>query len=290
MPTDRNIPQPLESASDTVVDDLEPAGARHLPDSAAAGTQPDGEMLLRGWEGLPQDAVFLVPPFRPTPMRTPDHAWALRVDAVDLIGEDDDDCPGAVDVFAGSWTAETPASGMYDGDLVVRLMAPTTSGGGDDVVDAEMLLAHHGRWQCVGRWRGVDCSWPHLVAATAKAVMDLHTDLVEAKVVCDGIGYMASPPSDRFTGDGLVGLLKAGLVSSGDEFVWDCRQGNVSYMVQVRPDGALEVADGGVCASPTVAATLLGGTNRDGWTAFTRVSDGRTLADLRAEAYQLLAD
>jgi hypothetical protein len=97
----------------------------NLPDSIAAVAQPNGETLLREWEGLPPDAIFLAPPFRPVPMRTPAHAWALRVNLVDMAG--DRDLAGAVDVFAGSWTAKTPASGAYDGDLVVRLMAPDHS-------------------------------------------------------------------------------------------------------------------------------------------------------------------
>jgi RAMA domain-containing protein len=150
----------------------------------------------------------------------------------------------------------------------------------------EMLLAHHGQWQCVGRWRGVGCSWPHLIAATTKAVMDLHTELREAGGRRDGVGDTGSPLTDRAASGELAGLLKAGLVSSGDEFIWDCRQRNVSHVVHVRSDGTLELADSGVCAWPTVAAMVLSETSRDGWAAFYPVSDGRTLADLRTEAYQ----
>jgi hypothetical protein len=194
---------------------------------------------------------------------------------------------GEVDVFAGSWVGQTPASGLYDGDLVVRLTQPANPTGPsrDPTVDVEMLLAHHGQWQRVGWWRGLDDTWPQLVAPTANAVMGLHTELVEAASRCDGISPAAAPPARMSSRGGLIGLLEAGLVTPGDEFVWDRRHHGVRHMVRVRADGALALADGRVYASPTAATTALGGVTQGGWTVFTRVSDGRTLAELRAEAH-----
>ncbi|MGH3677974.1 MAG: hypothetical protein ACRDU5_20020, partial [Mycobacterium sp.] len=202
-------------------------------------------------------------------------------------GDDDPDQRGEVDVFAGSWVDETPASGLYDGDLVVRLTPPTnpTDPSGDNAVDVEMVLAHHGQWQRVGCWRGLDDTWPQLVAPTANAVMGLHAELGEAAGRCDGVSSAVSPPVGMSSRGGLAGLLEAGLVAPGDEFVWDRCHHGVRHLVRVRADGALALADGRVYASPTAATTALGGVNQGGWTVFKRVSDGRTLAELRTEAH-----
>lgn len=289
MPTDHDATEHPELAPDPAVAAPKPGPAPDHTDATTAAAQPDGEAMLREWEGLPPDSLILVPSFNPPPMRTPDHAWAMRVNAVGIVGDDDPDQRGEVDVFAGSWVDETPASGLYDGDLVVRLTQPTNPGTNpsrDPAVDVEMVLAHHGQWQRVGCWRGLDDNWPHLVAPTAHAVMGLHTELVEAAGRCDGASPAASPPVGMSSrGGGLVGLLEAGLVTPGEEFVWDRRHHGVRHLVRVRADGALALADGRVYASPTAATTALGGVNQGGWTVFKRVSDGRTLAELRAEAH-----
>lgn len=232
MPTNRHVPEHPEPAPDAAVGEPDTTRTPNQPDAAGTVGQTDGETLLREWEGLPPDWIMLVPAFRPVPMRTPDHAWAIRVNAVGIVEEEDPDRRGTVDLFAGSWADHTPPSGLYDGDLVLRLTPPANPAAAEHTTDVQMLLAHHGHWQLVGLWPGIDDSWPRLVAPTAKAMMDLHTELAEAGVRCDGPGLPASAAVGRSAGGGLVELLKAELVTAGDEFIWDRRQHGVRHMVR----------------------------------------------------------
>jgi hypothetical protein len=254
------------------------------PDPATGAAPVDGEAVLRDWEGLPSEAMILVPTFR-TPMRLPERTWAMLVLAVDIVGDTDPDHAGEVELFAGSWVAEQhPARGLYDGDLVVRLThpaGPTSPHLRGDAVDVEMLLASDGRWQRVGLWRGADEQWPRVVAPTAAAVMGLHSDATEALARRDATPPMK--PMLRWARGGLGELLDAGLVTAGDELVWDRRNLGVRHTARVRDDGTLILADGRVYANPSGATTALGGNHQNGWSAFRRSADGRTLGDLRTE-------
>jgi hypothetical protein len=78
-------------------------------------------------------------------------------------------------------------------------------------------------------------------------------------------------------------LLDAGLVKPGDELVWNRRNHGVRHTARIRIDGTLILADGRVYANPSGATTALGGNHQNGWSAFRRVSDGRTLGELRTE-------
>jgi hypothetical protein len=221
-------------------------------------------------------------------MRCPDDVWAMLVSAVDIIGDDTDpERAGEVALFAGHWVAhQPPANDLYDGDLVVRLTRPadpTYPLPRDHAADVEMLLAHHRRWQRVGHWCGVDDRWPRIVAPTAAAVMGLHSDLSEAVLRFDAAPRTISPVPITWARGGLGELLDAGLVAAGDELVWTRRNLGARHTARVRVDGALVLADGRAYANPSGATTALGGNNQNGWEAFRRTSDGRTLGELRAE-------
>lgn len=285
MPPEHDTPATPDTVPGTAVAARESGHRTNDTDPATGAAHVDGEAALRDWEGLPPEARILVPTFS-TPMRLPERTWAMLVLAVDIVGDTDPDHAGEVELFAGSWLPEQPpADGLYDGDLVVRLThptAPTSALPGEDAIDVDMLLAYEGRWQRVGRWRGVDEDWPRVVAPTAAAVMGLHSDATEALARRD-----ATPPPMkpmlRWARGGIGELLDAGLVTAGDELVWNRRNLGVAHTTRIRADGTLILADGRVYANPSAATTALGGTHHNGWSAFRRTSDGRTLGDLRAE-------
>ena len=244
---------------------------------------------MRAWEGLPPDTMILAPAFTPPPMRCPDDVWAMLVTAVDIIGDTDPDRTGEVALFAGNWVADQPpADCSYDGDLVVRLTHPadpTYPLPRDHATDVEMLLAHRRRWQRVGQWRGLDDSWPSLVAPTAAAVMGLHGDAAEAAIWSQTPPPSTSAPLITRARGGIAELLEAGVVMAGEEVVWNRRNLGVRHTARIRADGTLILPDGRVYANPSGATTALGGNHQNGWSAFRRVSDGRTLGELRTELW-----
>jgi hypothetical protein len=297
MPTDHDTPEP---APDAAVGAPEPARSPDHANPTGGPSQPQDEAAMREWEGLPPETMILVPAFGAPPMRCPDDVWAMLVSAVDIIGDTDPDRAGEVALFAGCWVPDKPpANGSYDGDLVVRLTHPadpTYPLPRDHAADIEMLLAYHGRWQRVGRWCGVDDRWPRLVAPTAAAVMGLHDEVTEAAAVADTyaaawsrtVAPPAAPPAVsrpvlRWARGGIADLLDAGLVTSGEEVVWSRRNLGVRHTARIQRDGTLLLADGRLFANPSGATTALGGNHQNGWTAWRRVSDGRTLGDLRAD-------
>lgn len=72
-------------------------------------------------------------------------------------------------------------------------------------------------------------------------------------------------------------------MSTGDELVWDrCNLGE-RHTAQVRDDGCILLPDGRFYANPSGALPALGAKHNNGWVCWKRVSDGRTLGDLRAE-------
>jgi hypothetical protein len=287
MLTDRDIHEPPELAPDAAVDAPRPVPVPDHTTATTGASQPHDEATMRAWEGLPPDTMILAPAFAAPPMRCPDDVWAMLVTAVDIISDADPDRAGEVALFTGSWVREQPpADRLYDGDLVVRLTHPadpTYPLPRDHAADVEMLLAYQGRWQRVGHWCGVDDRWPRLVAPTAAAVMGLHCDLSETSVRFETVPPPISSPPITWAQGGVAELLDAGLVTAGDELVWDRRRLCVRHTARIRIDGALVLADGRAYANPTSATNALGGYNNNGWNAFRRVSDGRTSGDLRTE-------
>lgn len=287
MPTDHDAAETPEPAPYAPLGAPQPTPAPNAANAPARASQPHDEASLREWEGLPPDTIILAPAFAAPPMRCPDDVWAMLVSAVDIVGDTDPDRAGEVALFAGQWvTHQPPANGLYDGDLVVRLTHPADSTyplPRDHAVDVEMLLAHHGRWRRVGQWCGVDDRWPCIIAPTAATVMGLHCDLSEATVRFEATPPPIAPPPIKWARGGVVELLDAGLLAVGDELVWNRRNLGVRHTARIRADGALVLVDGRVYANPSGATTALGGNHQNGWGAFRRVSDGRTLCDLRAE-------
>jgi hypothetical protein len=116
-------------------------------------------------------------------MRAPAGAWGLVVVAVRttpaagapvrLVGDPPAADPAHTDiaeVFAGRWLPEPPPANRHDGDVVVRLHAPTDT---DDpsLTDVEVLAAADGVWNTVGTWRAVGARWPHEIALSVLARM-----------------------------------------------------------------------------------------------------------------------
>ncbi|MFD8497298.1 hypothetical protein [Amycolatopsis sp. NPDC059657] len=288
MATDHDTHTPPELTLDAAVHaPPRDAAPRHTLGIDGAA-QPHNEATLRAWEGLPPDAMILSPVFGPPPMRCPDSAWAMLVTAVDIISDVDPDHAGEVALFAGTWVREEPPvdSGLYDGDLVVRLNAPTAPSftlTRNRAADVEMLLAYQGRWHRIGQWHGIGRSWPSVVAPTAAAVMGLHSDATEAVMRPDTASPPTSPPLIRWARSAIAELLAAGLVTAGDELVWNRRILGVRHTARIRADGALILADGRTFANPCGAAAALCRSFQNGWNIFSRMSDGRTLGELRAE-------
>lgn len=255
--------------------------------------QPDEETALLLREGLPADATVLVPSLGPTPMRVPDNAWAMLVLAVDILGDIDPDTAGQVALLAGTWLANQPPADLHDGDLVVRPLPPEQDpalpseavSSNKHVADVEVLLAYRGRWMSIGLWAGVDERWPWTLAPTAAATMRLYIDAAET-LSRDMVLASERPGSSplRRAGTVLSDLMSAGLVAYGEELVWERRAGEIRHTARLRLDGTFILADGErVFATPSAAATALSGKHHHGWTAWRRTSDGRSLADLRAD-------
>lgn len=287
MTTDRDTHEPPELIPDVAMDTSRPDPLPDYTTTTAEAAKPHDEAMMRAWEGLPPNTVILAPVFAPPPMRCPDDVWALLVTAVDIIGAADPDREGDVALFAGNWVPEQPpADSPYDGDLVVRLTHPDDSTcplPRDHAVDVEMLLAYQGRWQRVGQWRGLDDRWPSVVAPTAATVMGLHCDATEAAIWSETPSPSTTPLLIKWARGGIAELLDAGLVTAGEELVWNRRYLGVRHTARIQSDGTLVLADGRVYANPCGATTALGGNHQNGWSAFRRVSDGRTLGDLRTE-------
>lgn len=200
-------PCPPPDRSDTV-DRATPVRDGTTSPSAQAG--PDDTMLL-----IADDASA-------PPMRCPEPMWAILVGEVD-IDDAEPDYLRAVTWFSGSWVERYPATGPYDGDVVVRLTDPEDPAlplPRDAVVDVEMLLAHHGRWRRVGHWPAADHRWPHLIADTAATVMCLHGE-TGGTAVPDRSGDVAAARPARAVlsrprrNNSLLELVVAGLLSPG---------------------------------------------------------------------------
>lgn len=282
MTTDVASPQPLRDSDDvaTVVPDQQPEG--DTSDDTGTG---DGDATRREQEGLPNDALILVPPVTSV-TRLPENVWAMLVVAADLAVDDGSGHAGEVDLFAGSWLTTQPPAGLCDGDLVVRLTEPEGNQPGDRAVDVEMLFSRQGSWQLVGQWPDLNEHWPWVAAPTAAATMALHNDLrsdtpLPLEPASDAPAKQAAPkryrPRPIYR---MAGLLDAGLLAVGDQLVWHRLHAHVTHVAHVGHAGRIQLEDGTDYASPSGAITALGVPNVSGWKCW-RVADGRTLSQLR---------
>jgi hypothetical protein len=241
-------------------------------------------------------------------MRPPAGAWGLVVvavrttDATTAPVRDVGDAPdpartGTADLMAGVWLPDPPPAHRHDGDVVVRLHAPTDT---DDpaVADVEVLAAAHGAWTTVGTWRSVGARWPHEIALSVLVHMRCLADaafndaqwamltgpiaaalpdgLLPADLLDESAG---SPAPRRRAPDALAALIEAGLVEVGEQLVWG------GHTATVREGGVLH--DGGphafAVSTVTALATSLSGCTVNGWHLWRRVRDHRPLAELRTE-------
>ncbi|WP_418155356.1 hypothetical protein [Actinoalloteichus caeruleus] len=148
--------------------------ATTLPETVNRTVQDEEKADPLSWEGLSPEDVILASPTT-TPMRQPDDAWAFLVSAVD-VWDDDADAGGDLALFAGHWLFEQPKAAECEGDLVVVISAPDGASPQEDQVTVTMLLAHRNRWRRVGQWERLSSRWPQTIAATASAIMQLHTE------------------------------------------------------------------------------------------------------------------
>lgn len=277
--TPRTPPEPTRHTAATTSD----GGTGYAPPEptlVAAHRDDEARMLWR--EGLPSDALILAPSPAAAPMRRPENTWAMLVLAADVLDDTDPDRDGEVALFAGSWLPDRPPAAGCEGDLALVLTAPYGEAPRNDLVDVEMLLAYHNRWLCVGEWRALDPRWPWTVAITASAIMALHTETT------DTTSLTPHTPVDRplqgWGGNGgITDLLSARLVHAGEEFLWNRPGRGARHTARIHPDGTLVLADGRAYTNPSGALAALGGSHQNGWQAWKRTSDGRTLGDLRAE-------
>lgn len=80
----------------------------------------------------------------------------------------------------------------------------------------------------------------------------------------------------------LARLIEAGLLVIGETLTFHQSRANRTAEAVVRPDGSLEVVGKtGAFWSPSKAAGAITGSQINGWTAWRRKSDGRSLDDLR---------
>lgn len=259
------------------------------PDTTTDPPSPNapqvGGAALAQQEGLPPDAVILVPPAHVTPTRQPEGTWALLVLAADIPNTATATTTGNVALFAGCWLPGQPPAATHQDDLVVVLRTPAPRAPDDqvpdDLVDVEMLIAHGDRWHQVGRWERLGTIWPGVIAVTAAAIMGQHTNATDTAPTRSGSA------AGRLRGHGgrggVVDLLNAGLLHPGELLHWDRSRTGIRHIARISTAGTLVLADGRSYANPSAALSALGVPNTSGWRHWRRDTDGRSLGDLRAE-------
>jgi hypothetical protein len=252
MPTTNNGLAATTAASppppaDAVTGPVTESNADHV--TAAVDTPPhDTPGAIRDREGLPPEAVILYPA-PGTPMRAPEGAWALLIQALKVATEVGADGKAALRLLAGSWLTDQAPAALCDGDLVVRV-SPVNDGGldggisGNVAVDADLVLARLARWEILASWSRLGPNWPRVIAPTVAAVMGLYTDLVDLTARHDAARPFTSPLISSAMND-LARLRDAGLVTAQEEFLWERSQGRIRPIARVRADGALVL--GGWC-------------------------------------------
>ncbi|MFI6988796.1 restriction system modified-DNA reader domain-containing protein [Nonomuraea wenchangensis] len=81
----------------------------------------------------------------------------------------------------------------------------------------------------------------------------------------------------------LKPLLDAGLLQPQNELVWRRPRLNKVHYATVLADGRLRLEDGEIFLKPSPACKALSGQETDGWAAWRRASDLRSLKELRNE-------
>lgn len=91
--------------------------------------------------------------------------------------------------------------------------------------------------------------------------------------------------SEEVKGVKIPDLLSVGLLSKGEVLEWERPKVGEKYHATVQADGGIELQDGRIASSPSRAACMAAEIKSyDGWHAWTKVSTGQTLHELR-EAY-----
>lgn len=140
-----------------------PAAGDGTVEPVRVGVFRDRAAYLR-WEALNADTVLLVSPIGdPVPVRMPEDARMLIVDALDL------DADGTVLLFAGHWLNSRDAE--HGGHIAVRLDPPhDTDPAAADLVDVALLAVINNEIRApLATWSGLDAGWPSVVAPVAAA-------------------------------------------------------------------------------------------------------------------------
>jgi hypothetical protein len=80
----------------------------------------------------------------------------------------------------------------------------------------------------------------------------------------------------------LSELIKSGLISAGEELIWNRKVAKQIHIAKVNQDGSISTADGVKHKTPSGAAKHLNGNKPvDGWLAWKIKSTGVSLSSLR---------
>lgn len=200
------------------------------------------------------------------------------------------------DLMAELWLPDPPPANRHDGDVVVRLHAPTDTND-PAVADVEVIAAFQGTWDTVDTWRAVGARWPHEIALSVLVHMRYLADaaLNDAQwatltgpiaaalpelLPADLIGESAGSPAPRRRApDALAALIEAGLVTVGEQLVCNGRTATVRDGGVLHDSGLHEFA----VSTVTALATSLTGDTVNGWHLWRRARDHRLLSELRTE-------
>lgn len=120
-----------------------------------------------------------------------------------------------------------------------------------------------------------------LLQAEAKPFVDTPNTVLRRKYGLDseGAGSTANAPTP--TPSGRVGkLLEAGVLNPMDELIWDRRQHGQKHVAWVTREGALQLNDGRIFATPSGAARDIAGYEVNGWRQWRHTRTGKTLDEL----------
>jgi len=96
-------------------------------------------------------------------------------------------------------------------------------------------------------------------------------------------GYNRIFREDVLLMSSLRDLLKAGLISSGDDLVWKKQNSSLTFTAKVLESGKIETSDGVAHASPSMAARHVNmGISTNGWRVWQVAKSKQSLSDLRS--------
>ncbi|SFO04631.1 hypothetical protein [Amycolatopsis rubida] len=227
----------------------------------AATPPPPTAHGVRRRQALPHDAALIVAEGKTAPLlRLPCDAWGLLVVAVDIVC-----ATGETDLFAGQLLETEPDARRHDGDVVVQLIPAATAQ--ENLVDARILVARDGAWECAETRRGPDVGWPSLIAPLVAEIMNR-----------EAVADPAAAP-ERTVG-ALHPLVSAGHLRDGEAL--RCRRPANGLVHEARvADGGIRFDDGRWFAQPSGALTALGYLHQNGWEYWFRARDGARLSSLR---------